>query len=222
MAPSGWSYYARFAPVFAGVREVTVLPHPGFATGEPLPATRELAIAFQAEAARRQAAGRPFVLAGYSSGGWLTNAVAAELERRGCPPAGVVLLDPYTATTSFESRLETAMRERTRTTNALDLITGVTLTAQGGYLRAFDDWEPEPVDARTLYVHAAFPPGETAEVEVADDWQPTWPFPHEDAFVPGDHFTIMEDHSETTAHAVQSWLAEADLDAAPAPSAGTD
>ncbi|MDT0265788.1 type I polyketide synthase [Streptomyces sp. DSM 44915] len=214
MAPSGWSYYARFAPVFAGVREVTVLPHPGFATGEPLPATRELAVAFQAAAARRQAAGRPFLLAGYSSGGWLTNAVAAELERQGCPPAGVLLLDPYTATTSFESRLETAMRERTRTTNALDLITGVTLTAQGGYLRIFDDWEPEPVAAPTLYVHAAFPPGESAAVEVAEDWQPTWPFPHEEAFVPGDHFTIMEEHSETTAQAVQTWLAAGEFDTA--------
>ncbi|MFE7568626.1 type I polyketide synthase [Streptomyces sp. NPDC057539] len=208
MAPSGPHYFAWFAPVFAGERDVTVLPHPGFAAGEALPATRETVVRFQAEAVRRQAGDRPFVLLGYSSGGWLANAVAALLEQQGSAPAAVVLLDTHTATTSFEDRLEAALRKRLSSSKAFELMNGAQLTGQGGYVPVFSDWEPEPVEAPTLYVHATFPPGESAALETEDDWEPTWPLPHEDAYVPGDHFTIMEDHSESTALAVRAWLGD--------------
>ncbi|MFD7284619.1 type I polyketide synthase [Streptomyces sp. NPDC059863] len=208
MAPSGPHYFAWFAPVFAGERDVTVLPHPGFAAGEALPATREAVVRFQAEAVRRQAGDRPFVLLGYSSGGWLANAVAALLEQQGSAPAAVVLLDTHTATTSFEDRLEAALRKRLSSSKAFELMNGAQLTGQGGYVPVFSDWEPEPVEAPTLYVHATFPPGESAALETEDGWEPTWPLPHEDAYVPGDHFTIMEDHSESTALAVRAWLGD--------------
>ncbi|MBL1097955.1 type I polyketide synthase [Streptomyces coffeae] len=208
MAPSGPHYFGRFAPVFAGERDVTVLPNPGFAAGEALPATREAVVRFQAEAVRRQAGDQPFVLLGYSSGGWMANAVAALLERQGRAPAAVVLVDTYTATTSFEGRLEAALRKRASTSEAFELLTGAQLTGQGGYLRVFGDWEPEPIEAPTLYVHATFPPGESAALETEDAWQPEWPHPHEDADVPGDHFTILEDHSESTALAVRAWLSD--------------
>ncbi|MEW1928589.1 SDR family NAD(P)-dependent oxidoreductase, partial [Streptomyces sp. NPDC088360] len=208
MAPSGPHYFGRFAPVFAGERDVTVLPNPGFAAGESLPATRDAVVRFQAEAVRREAGGRPFVLVGYSSGGWLANAVAALLEQQGSAPAAVVLVDTYTATTSFEGRLEEALRQRAATSEAFELMSGAQLTGQGGYLRVFGDWEPEPIDTPTLYVHATFPPGESQVLETEDDWRPRWPLPHEAADVPGDHFTIMDDHSESTALAVRAWLAD--------------
>ncbi|MFI1766386.1 thioesterase domain-containing protein [Streptomyces sp. NPDC020800] len=208
MAPSGPHYFGRFAPVFAGERDVTVLPHPGFAPGELLPANREAIVRFQAEAVQRQAGERPFVLLGYSSGGWMVNAVAALLERQGTAPAAVVLVDTYTATNSFEARLEAALRERGSTSEAFELLTGAQLTGQGGYVRVFDDWKPDPIEAPTLYVHATFPPGEPTALETEDRWQPEWPYPHEDADVPGDHFTIMEDHSESTALAVRDWLGD--------------
>ncbi|MEI5103841.1 SDR family NAD(P)-dependent oxidoreductase [Streptomyces sp. PmtG] len=98
MAPSGPHYFSRFASVFAGERDVSVLPHPGFAPGEALPATREAIVRYQADAVQRQAGDRPFVLLGYSSGGWMANAVATLLEERGDAPAAVVLVDTYTAT----------------------------------------------------------------------------------------------------------------------------
>ncbi|THC46920.1 SDR family NAD(P)-dependent oxidoreductase, partial [Streptomyces sp. A1499] len=211
MAPSGPHYFGRFAPVFAGERDVTVLPHPGFAPGDKLPATREAVVRFQAEAVKRQAGDRPFVLLGYSSGGWMANIVAALLEQQGNAPEAVVLLDTYTATNSFEGRLEEALRKRAANSDAFELMTGAQLTGQGGYLRIFDDWKPEPIDTPTLYVHATFPPGESRALPTEDDWQPRWPLPHEGTDVAGDHFTIMDDHSESTAHAVRTWLAEAPI-----------
>ncbi|WP_418346931.1 type I polyketide synthase [Streptomyces alfalfae] len=211
MAPSGPHYFGRFAPVFAGERDVTVLPHPGFAPGDKLPATREAVARFQAEAVKRQAGDRPFVLLGYSSGGWMANIVAALLEQQGNAPEAVVLLDTYTATNSFEGRLEEALRKRAANSDAFELMTGAQLTGQGGYLRIFDDWKPEPIDTPTLYVHATFPPGESRALPTEDDWQPRWPLPHEGTDVAGDHFTIMDDHSESTAHAVRTWLAEAPI-----------
>ncbi|MFI8933980.1 SDR family NAD(P)-dependent oxidoreductase [Streptomyces sp. NPDC053474] len=209
MAPSGPHYFSRFAPVFAGHRDVTLLPHPGFGAGEPLPATREAVVRFQAEAVERQAGERPFVLLGYSSGGWMANAVAALLERQGRAPAAVVLLDTYIATNSFEKRLEAALSERMSTSQAFDLLTGAQMTGQSGYVRVFEDWKPEPVGAPTLFVHATFPPGETEALPTEDAWQPQWPHRHEDADVPGDHFTIMDVHSESTALAVRAWLDDA-------------
>ncbi|MFE6881615.1 SDR family NAD(P)-dependent oxidoreductase [Streptomyces sp. NPDC057702] len=212
MAPSGPHYFGHFATTFAGERDVTVLPHPGFATGDALPANRDAVVRFQAEAVRRQAAGRPFVLLGYSSGGWMANAVAAHLEQEGAGPAAVILLDTYTATTSFEERLQAALRARAATSEAFELMTGAQLTGQGGYLRVFGDWEPERNEAPTLYVHATFPPGESEARETEDAWQPQWPFAHEDTDVPGDHFSIMEVHSHSTARAVQTWLADSGHD----------
>ncbi|MGW5919005.1 hypothetical protein ACWFPY_08425 [Nocardia fluminea] len=35
----------------------------------------------------------------------------------------------------------------------------------------------------------------------------SWPLPHELMEVPGDHFTMLEDHSETTAAAIRTWVA---------------
>ncbi|MFJ2774955.1 type I polyketide synthase, partial [Streptomyces sp. NPDC087300] len=208
MAPSGPHYFSRFAPVFGGERDVTVLPNPGFASGEALPATRDAVVRFQAEAVLRQAGNGPFVLVGYSSGGWLANAVAARLEAEGRAPVAVVLVDTYTATNSFEGRLEEALRRRAATSEAFELMTGAQLTGQGGYLRVFGDWEPEPIETPTLYVHATVPPGESEAVETENDWRPQWPLPHEDVDVPGDHFTIMDEDSETTARAVRTWLAD--------------
>ncbi|GAA2525364.1 hypothetical protein GCM10010434_086700 [Winogradskya humida] len=206
VAPSGPHYFGHFAPVFAGDRDVTVLPHPGFVTGELLPATRDVAVRYQADAIRRAAAGRPFVLLGYSSGGWMANAVAALLEREGPAPVGVALLDTYTATTTLEDRITAVLRQRGAASDAFEMMTGTQLTGQNGYLRLFADWAPARIEAPTLYVHATFPPGESGVLETEDKWQPEWPFPAADAHVPGDHFTMMEEYSESAAFAVRDWL----------------
>ncbi|MBL1097383.1 type I polyketide synthase [Streptomyces coffeae] len=212
VAPSGPHFYTRFATVFGGHRKVTVLPYPGFRTGEPLPAGVEQAVDFQAEVVRAHTGGAPFALAGYSSGGLMANAVAARLEQWGVPVGAVVLLDTYPVTDRFDDQLwpEIVARVNAASPEELELLTGAQLTAEGCYLRAFENWSPVPVTAPTLLVRAAYPPGGSTAatpVEAAEGaWQATWPLPHIPIDVSGDHFTIMEDHSEATGRAVQEWL----------------
>ncbi|MGK5531869.1 type I polyketide synthase, partial [Streptomyces sp. URMC 129] len=205
MAPSGAHHYARFAAAFGGTRAISALRLPGFAPGEPLPADVDALTGALAEAiARRTDAGRPAVLAGYSAGGWVARATAERLAALGRPAAGVVMIDSFSRDVPMGERYASAaVRGQT---DRFDFVTGLgtQLTAMGGYLRAFDAFTPRPIDAPTLAVRAA-------------DWMPSEegggddrPPPPECADivqeVPGDHYSLMEDHAPTTAAAVETWL----------------
>ncbi|KUJ66292.1 hypothetical protein ACZ90_38465 [Streptomyces albus subsp. albus] len=207
IAPASPNFFYRFSTVFTGERKVTVLRHPGFRPGELIPAAVQPAIDFHAEAVRREVGDDPFVVLGYSSGGWMANAVVGRLEEWGVRPAGLVLIDTYPDTSKFKTVLldEIVDRMVRAPGGELELLTGTQLTGQGGYLRVFDDWSPVEVSAPTLQVHACRPPN-PAEAEKGDAWRSKWPWPHELVDVPGDHFTVMEAHSESTARAIQSWL----------------
>jgi len=77
------------------------------------------------------------------------------------------------------------------------------LTAMGAYLRLFGEWAPEEIAAPILLVRATEPlPGFSSDRE----WRSSWSSAHTVADAPGDHFTIMEEHADTTAEAVESWL----------------
>ncbi|MBH5338034.1 SDR family NAD(P)-dependent oxidoreductase [Streptomyces pactum] len=208
IAPASPNFFYRFSTVFTGERKVTVLRHPGFRPGELIPATLRPAVDFQAEAVRRHVGDRPFAVLGYSSGGWFANAVAGRLEEWGVRPAGLVLIDTYPDTSKFKTVLldEIVDRMVRAPGGELELLTGTQLTGQGGYLRAFEGWSPVKVAAPTLLVHACRPPSPSAEAADGDAWRSKWPWPHELVDVPGDHFTIMEEHSLTTAEAIQRWL----------------
>jgi pimeloyl-ACP methyl ester carboxylesterase len=83
------------------------------------------------------------------------------------------------------------------------------LTAMGAYLRLFDHWTPRPVTAPILFVHPEdstpdFPQQlSTSHIEAA---------PRNTKYlsrtVPGDHFTMMDQHAEATALCVDAWLTE--------------
>ncbi|CAM5485098.1 hypothetical protein SSPIM334S_01727 [Streptomyces spiroverticillatus] len=207
-ALSGPHEYARFGPALKDLRPVSVLPHPGFLPGEPLPATRDVFVAAQAAAVRACAGDEPFVLLGRSAGGWVAHAVAAELERTGVRPSAVVLIDTYPGE-------DNGLGERGCDRPALSAMTlGMLensarfapaepdrLTAMAGYLELYAGWRPTAVKAPTLFVRASDPlPG----IEPPAPWS----LPHAEVSVPGDHFTVLEDHSRSTALAVDAWLAE--------------
>ncbi|WP_237534645.1 hypothetical protein, partial [Streptomyces sp. SID3343] len=73
------------------------------------------------------------------------------------------------------------------------------LTAMAGYFELFSDWKPAPLTCPTLYVRAEHPLPDT---EPAPDWS----LPHAEVTVPGNHFTMLEEHARTTALAVHRWL----------------
>jgi acyl transferase domain-containing protein/acyl-CoA synthetase (AMP-forming)/AMP-acid ligase II/NADP-dependent 3-hydroxy acid dehydrogenase YdfG/acyl carrier protein len=201
-AISGPHEYARFAAALRDLRSVSVLPHPGFRDGDALPATVAALARTHAGAVRRSAAGQPFALVGRSSGGWVAHAVAGQLESDGVRPAAIVLLDTYQRgdTAAALGAMAAGMLSRGDAFAAID---DRALTAMGGYLGIFAGWVPEPVEAPTLFVRAATPPhGDTAGERAS------WDLPHSTVTVTGDHFTILEEHSESTARAVHRWLTE--------------
>jgi surfactin synthase thioesterase subunit/acyl carrier protein len=206
---SGAHQYARFADGFRGIREVSALTTPGFAGGEPLPTTIEALAAVQTEILRRSRNGSPFVLAGHSSGGLIAHAVAAYMESIGIPPAGVILLDTYSpermellydAQSSFIGEI-LAQSERL---NARE--DDAWLTAMAHYLSL--DWgRLDEISAATLLIRAKDPIMESpglGDLEVS--WERSSNVTVVD--VPGNHFTIMGEHADSTAQTVNAWLGE--------------
>ncbi|MGB3441617.1 MAG: SDR family NAD(P)-dependent oxidoreductase [Actinophytocola sp.] len=205
--------FARLAPTFAGRRETWVLPAPGFADGERLPADLATFVAVQADAVARIADGGPVALAGYSAGGWVAHAVAEVLESRGLAPSGVVLLDTYEPGHEFLPRLQedviAGLAEKQRETSWLAGSSDESwLTAMGAYSLLFRDWWPGTLTVPTLLVRAA--DRISTGLDPAADpsvWRASWPGA-DDADVPGNHLTMMEKQAATTAMTMEDWLAE--------------
>ncbi|MEU5401634.1 alpha/beta fold hydrolase [Streptomyces sp. NPDC005963] len=205
VALGGAHQYARFASLFRDRYAVSALDAPGFTPDEELPADMDALLDFQAATLLRELSGRRLVLVGSSSGGTLAHGVAAALERRGEGPAAVVLLDTYLSDnqgiTQFNDVLLGGMFAREERAAPMD---GTRLTAMGGYFRLLDDWKPPAVRAPVLLVRATTPLGEPSS-EVSD-WRSSWASADAVVDVPGDHFSIMEQHVETTGRAVADWL----------------
>ncbi|MFD4631739.1 type I polyketide synthase [Streptomyces sp. NPDC058284] len=205
VALGGAHQYARFAARFRDRYGVSALAAPGFLPGEPVPAEMSALLDFQARTLREELGERPLVLTGSSSGGTLAHGVAARLEELGAGPAAVVLLDTYLSDnegmTQFNDVLIGGMFAREERAAPMD---GTRLTAMGRYFRLLDTWTPPEVKAPTLLVRAREPLG--TPDPGAGDWRATWPTARCVVDVPGDHFSLMEEHVGTTARAVADWL----------------
>ncbi|WNZ14323.1 type I polyketide synthase [Streptomyces sp. 11x1] len=206
VALGGAHQYSRFASAFEGRYGVSALDAPGFAPDEPLPADMSSLLDFQTEVLLRRLGDRPKVLLGSSSGGTLAHAAAARLEALGAGPAAVVLLDTYLsgdeAMTQFDDVLVSGMFEREDRAAPMD---GTRLTAMGRYFQLLDDWVPPPVEAPVLLVRASSPLAEPAP-DSDVDWRASWPSAHSVLDVPGNHWSMMEQHLKTTVEAVSGWL----------------
>ncbi|TDQ48264.1 type I polyketide synthase, partial [Actinorugispora endophytica] len=202
---SGVQEYARFGAALRGLRDVTVLPQPGFAPGEPLPGTVEAVVGFQVDAVRVAVGDEPFVLVGRSSGGWVAHAVTERLEGLGAPPAALVLLDtPMPGERLTLPVIGTGVVERD---HEFGLMNGVRVSAMGGYVALFEDWAPGVVRAPTVLVRPDRPVRDRAgRVVGGGAWRFDWAPAHLDLEVPGDHLTMMEEHAASTAGAVHRWL----------------
>ncbi|MGP9017960.1 type I polyketide synthase [Streptomyces sp. BR1] len=204
---SGPHQYARFASAFRGRRDVWALGAPGFLRGEQLPSTTEAVIEAQAEAVLRQADGAPFVLLGHSSGGMLAHAVAGKLESAGVSPEALVMIDIYShdddAIVGIQPGLSQGMDERQDTYVPVD---DNRLLAMAAYFRLFGGWKPRTISTPTLLVRAGEQFFDWTRA-TDGDWRSYWDLEHTALDVPGNHFTMMEEHAPTTAGAVEEWLA---------------
>ncbi|MFJ2788649.1 MULTISPECIES: type I polyketide synthase [unclassified Streptomyces] len=197
---SGPQEYARLGAGLRGARPVSALRHPGFGDGERLPSDLEALVTAQTVAVRAAWADGPPVLLGRSAGGWVAHAVAERLEAEGTPPAAVVLLDTYPPGHGDRGeRLSAMTSDMLR--RAADFASDSTgrLTAMAGYFELFGGWRPARLTCPTLYVRARDPLPGTGPA-------PAWVLPHTEVTVPGDHFTLLEEHARTTALAVHGWL----------------
>ncbi len=206
---SGAQEYARFARGFRGVREVSVIPAPGFAPGEPLPATVNALISVHAGNIRRSVGGAPFVLAGHSSGGLVAHAAATRLESAGLTPAAVVLIDTYSAGRKEFSKEYWSMLPGSLLADSgqhADAEEDAWLTAMAHYFSL--DWAGlDHTAIPTLLVRAQEPVDGAPQ---SGERKPSWAFSGRLTVVdvPGNHFTMMSDHAGTTARAVNKWLAQ--------------
>ncbi|MCK9898009.1 type I polyketide synthase, partial [Frankia sp. AgB32] len=226
VAPSGPHNFARLALHLHGHRDVHALAHPGFGDGELLPASAELVVAMHADTIARVFAITPVVLAGYSSGGWLAHAIAAELEDRGIAPAAVVLLDTWLPTDRIpEEDIHEELRGIAVNDQAFALMTEAQVTAQGAYLDLFESWRPRPVATPVTLLRATerMPRHDTdrASTDRASTDRPgaagtdagpdvvaeaDWDMPHDTLHVAGDHQSMMHEHAAATARDLHRWL----------------
>ena len=201
---SGPHEYAEIAKELRGSREVLTLPQSGFVSGEPVPGTREAAVATQVEAVRRLVTDRPFALLGHSSGGLFAHAVAAKLEADDLQPAAVVLIDTYEMS---EASLPIMMDLLAQIIFATEMSGGLSdtrLTAMGAYLPLLGEWEVPSIAAPALLVRASDPmPGMQAGAE----WRTSWQGCGAEIEVPGDHLSMMHEHAASTVAAIEGWLA---------------
>ncbi|MEO3974985.1 SDR family NAD(P)-dependent oxidoreductase [Streptomyces sp. CAU 1734] len=195
-APADPLQYRTPARYLAPHRGVTVLPLPGYTDGEPLPPTRDALVGTMADAVREASQGEPYVLLGHSSGGWVAYATAQRLSGHPDAPLGVVLLDTGVGS-EVTPGLATRMTWRAwEHTGEADLLDTAGLTAMSHYFDLFTEWTPDrprlpahlvAAETPTLGLKAVFPLATSTTT-------------------PGDHLTMMREHAETTARAVENWI----------------
>jgi pimeloyl-ACP methyl ester carboxylesterase len=192
-------------------REAWVLPNPGFGEGEPMPQDIASILDVHVDAVQRCAGDGPFALVGYSSGGFLAHAVASRLERLGISPRAVVLIDTYlpkNAPAWLRSAFNRIWWEWYPEIPRVD----DELTAMATYLKLFETWTPAPINTPILCLRAV----EAMHLGADDSGVATtttpelmgviWDQPHCAIEVPGTHVSMMGEHADTTAKALDEWL----------------
>ncbi|MFD0661007.1 acyltransferase domain-containing protein [Thermocatellispora tengchongensis] len=203
----GVHQYARFAAHFRGERHVSALPLLGYASGEALPATIDIALRSIADGVARAAEGEPFVLVGHSAGGILAYGAASVLERSGISPAGVVMLDSFPPSTGGDSEMlsEQVLQYIMGMEEVFGRFDGTRLSAMVHWSAIAQDLEPAEVRAPVLFVQCTQPFSEVAPE--SDYWRATPLDPsHAVRTIEADHFSMLAEKAEDTARLIEDWF----------------
>ncbi|MFI2380527.1 beta-ketoacyl synthase N-terminal-like domain-containing protein [Streptomyces sp. NPDC018964] len=219
-ANGGVHQYAQLSAHFRGSRDVAALPLVGFATGEALPAGPEAAARVIAESALQAADGRPFVLAGHSSGGSLAYAAAGVLESTwGIRPAAVVLLDTLSIQHKNDEGVDFSGMMRFNFTAVDDSpvrLTNSRLSAMGRWMVLLNALDVHPTTAPVLEIKCtrALIEGVPAP-DAGTLHEPLVPSATVRP-VDADHLSVIREDSAKAAAIIQEWLTELETPAAAA------
>ncbi len=206
MAPSNVYQYARMADTLRTTHNMTVLPLTGYADHESLPSTRTDLVAAVAETVLDNVTG-PYVLVGYSSGGWIAHAAAARLRDLDTAPESLVLLDSHLPGSTGLAEIQVdLLGDAYAEWTATQPLRGAELTAMAHHLQLFDDWAPTGIGGvSTLLLRATERMG--GQPRTGEHWQVRWGPDHDAIDVPGTHLSMIGEHAASTASAISGWLA---------------
>ncbi|MEU6642081.1 type I polyketide synthase [Saccharomonospora sp. NPDC046836] len=215
VAPSGAQNYLPLARHLDGRSDVYVLPHPGFGDTGPVPSTVDALFEYHLETLIRHFADRPIVLAGYSSGGWVSHGLATHAETHGIDVRSVVLLDSPRAGTELAHAFGAFLPLMAADDHLFQQMTDEQLTAMSAYGELALHWKPEPVRAPVLLARATDRVAELPAFasEFTDDgWRAMWDVEELAPVIriPGDHLSIMNENAAETAKFLVETIARAD------------
>ncbi|MES4908498.1 type I polyketide synthase [Streptomyces sp. NPDC000395] len=205
----GVHQYARLAAHFRGIRPVSAIPLPGYAAGESLPATAEVALRTLVASIEQAADNDPFVLVGHSSAGALAYSVTGHLERTGGRlPESVVMMDTFrpTGVESQGTLVGGLLDQIFRTESEFGEFHSARLSGMAHWfeIAAHLEYDTVPVPVLFLQCAEAFPGGE-AEF---DRWRSAPLDPsHTVRPMAANHFSVIEEKAADTARAIEEWLA---------------
>ncbi|MFI6169109.1 type I polyketide synthase [Nocardia sp. NPDC051052] len=207
LAGSGPHQFIRFASAISALGRVRGLTLPGFGTADSRPESWHGAIA-EAASAIAAVTGQAdrVLLVGHSMGGLLANDIAIELESRGYPVAGVIMLDTIEPNQELlDDTFAWAMGHIVRRDPDGAVINDSNLLSMGTYLDLFAQWKaPDRKELSAASVLLAA--GRTVESDPAYTWR-HWDIADEALRADADHFSILEADARATADSVLDWLA---------------
>ncbi|CAM2068432.1 SDR family NAD(P)-dependent oxidoreductase [Sulfidibacter corallicola] len=221
MIPAQSLQYRPLAETLVGRLPVYCITHPGYQAQEPLFASLSSMATAYADHIGTFLSERPNTLLAHSAGGPAAIEVTRILERRGTPPAGLVLVDSLPPASTWSTALHPALmvrdvlaravpvRESQPLTAALQHLSEAELTAFGWYTPFTFEPGHKP-NTPTLFVSAA----ELMAVQQSqtcpdmlsrpsDYWKEHCPNLTE-VTSPGDHFTMLTQYAaELSAHILE-------------------
>ncbi|MEU8206873.1 type I polyketide synthase [Streptosporangium sp. NPDC049046] len=206
----GVHQYARFAAHFRGERHVSALPLLGYATGEGLPATIDVALGSIAESIVQASEGEPFVLVGHSAGGILAYGAAGVLEKSGISPEAVVMMDSFHPRAGGDSQMlsEQVLQYIMQMETVFGGFNTARLSAMGHWSAITHGIELADVRAPVLFVQCTEP---FSEVEPESDYWRATPFDPSHAIrtIEANHFSMLAEKAEDTARLIDGWFRSA-------------